>query len=112
LVSDAVFALDFLDSGGGLISSATLSLLPNLFVANGQPFNYKQYSLSATAPANAMTVRARASMIDGLSNPAGGGQAFVVDDFVLIPAPSTGFGLALINVAVLGRRRRRNLARA
>jgi hypothetical protein len=107
LARDAEFAIEFLDGGGGLIGGATLSLFPMLFVDNGQPFDYKQYTLSAVAPASTVLVRARASMLDGLANPAGGGQAFVVDDFTLIPAPSAGLGLLVINAAVVfgGRRR-------
>jgi hypothetical protein len=110
LMTDAEFAIEFRDGGGGLLSSATLSLLPNLFTPNGQPFNYKQYSLSAFAPPGAATVRARASMIGGLSNPAGGGQAFVVDDFTLdhvIPEPTSvvlGF-IAVIGAVGMFRRR-------
>jgi hypothetical protein len=99
LMADAVFAIDFLNSGGGVIGSSSLSLLPTLFVPNGQPFNYKQYTVTGVAPAGTTQVQARASMIDALGNPAGGGQAFVIDDFVLsrVPEPATlgmlGFGL-------------------
>jgi len=108
LVQDAQFAIEFLDIGGGTIGATTLSLLPTLFVDNGLPFDYKQYSLSAFAPANAAFVRARASMIGGLPNPAGGGQALVIDDFALtVPAPSTAMAVILLNGTLLTRRRRR-----
>jgi hypothetical protein len=108
LMADAVLAIDFLDAGNGIIGGASLSLLPTLFVDNGQPFDYKQYMVMAVAPAGTATVRARASMIDAVSNPAGGGQAFVVDDFELtcVPEPAT---IALVGLAVaglLGLRRR------
>ena len=112
LMGDAVFALEFLDGGGIEIpaSGAELSLLPTLFVDNGEPFDYKQYTLSAIAPAGTVFVRARVSMIDAIANPAGGGQAFVVDDFTLevVPEPSS-VALALVGALVLfgiGLRRR------
>ena len=110
LAGGAVFALDFLDGFGVLLDSTTLNLLPTLFVPNGQPFQYKQYSLSAFAPPGTAIVRSRVSLIDGLSNPAGGGQAFVVDDFTLeaaeVPEPATG-ALVGLGLACLARMRRR-----
>lgn len=108
LMADAQFAIEFFDGGGGLIGGTTLSLLPTLFVDNGEAFDYKQYSLNAIAPANAAFVRARASMIEGIPNPIGGGQAFVIDDFTLtVPAPSTALAFLILHAAVLGRGRRR-----
>jgi hypothetical protein len=108
LMGDAVFALEFLDAGNSVLAgSAQLSLLPTLTLPNGEPFNYKQYSVMATAPAGTVNVRARVSMIDGMANPLGGGQAFVVDDFELsvIPEPTTLalFGLGLIAFALRRR---------
>jgi len=110
LMQDAVFAVEFLDAAHVEIpaSGNELSLLPNLFTPNGQPFNYKMYTVSATAPAGTAYVRARASMIGATGNPAGGGQAFVIDDFNLVPEPGSlavaSFGMLL--VAARGRRRR------
>jgi hypothetical protein len=110
LMARAELALEFLDAGNNIIplSGQTLNLLPTLTVDNGQPFDYKQYSVQATAPAGAANVRARVSMIDGQGNPAGGGQAFVVDDFVLtaVPEPSAVvLGLAsVLGLAALKRR--------
>ncbi len=106
----AELALEFLNSGGAEIGSATLDLVAaGLLTDNGQPFDYKQYMVMATAPAGATTVRARVSMLDALANPLGGGQAYVVDDFVLtaVPEPSTiGLGVAsLLGFAALKRRR-------
>jgi hypothetical protein len=105
----AEFALEFLNGGGGLIGGTTLNLLPTLFVDNGLSFDYKQYSLQAVAPAGSATVRVRASMTDAIGNPAGGGQAYVVDDFTLevIPEPAC-IVLGLIGLAGLaGLRRQR-----
>jgi hypothetical protein len=83
LLTDARFAIEFLNAGGSIISSQSISLMSTLFVVNGQPFNYKQYTVMGVAPAGTTQVRVRASMIDAMANPAGGGQAYVVDDFDL-----------------------------
>lgn len=105
LADGAVFAIDFLNGSGGLISSVELDLFgAGLFNDNGLAFDYKQFSLSGTSPAGTATVRARASMIDGIANPAGGGQAFVVDDFVLTPEPTSMLLLALGATSLLRRR--------
>ncbi len=106
LMADAQFAVEFLNGGGGVIGGSTLSLMPTLFVPNGQPFNYKQYTLSAVAPLGTVFVRARASMIDATSNPAGGGQAFVVDDFTLdvVPEPTSLLLFSIAAVMLCGGR--------
>jgi len=109
LMTNAEFAIDFLGGGGGLLSSSSLSLLPTLFVPNGQPFNYKQYTVTGVAPAGTAFVRARASMIGALGNPQGGGQAFVIDDFTLraVPEPTTlgMLGLGLMGLQIVRRRK-------
>jgi hypothetical protein len=100
LMAGAEIALEFLDGGGGVIGGSVINLLPTLFVDNGEPFDYKKYTTSATAPAGTVSVRARASMIGAMGNPAGGGQAFVVDDFSLtIPEPAS---VALCMIGLMG----------
>lgn len=108
MMQDAEFALEFLDAAGGMLGGTTLSLLPTLFVDNGHPFDYKMYTLSMVAPDNTAFVRVRASMIGAQSNPAGGGQAYVVDDFTLeaVPEPATMTALALGAAALIRRRKR------
>jgi hypothetical protein len=107
LAGDAVFALEFLAADGTtVLGGSVLSLLPTLYIDNGEPFDYKMYTLTGTSPAGTAFVRARASMIDGVPNPAGGGQAFVVDDFRLVPEPSMAISMLLIGAAALAGRRR------
>jgi hypothetical protein len=109
LATDAQFAVEFFDGGGMAIGGSVLSLLPGLYVDNGEPFDYKKYTVEAIAPPGTATVRARVSMIEGMGNPLGGGQAFVVDDFTLmcIPEPAS-VALGLIGMmGLLGLVRRR-----
>lgn len=108
MMRDAQFAIEFLDVTGAIIGGNVLSLMPNLLTPNGQAFNYKQYSLQATAPAGAVMVRARASMIDAMNNPNGGGQAYVVDDFDLqaVPEPATMAVLGLGSLFLVRRKRK------
>ncbi len=102
----AEFAIEFFNGGGTEIGGASLNLITaGLLVDNGMAFDYKQYTVMATAPAGTAFVRARASMIDGIANPLGGGQAYVVDDFVLVPEPST-LAMVLLSPLALARRRR------
>jgi hypothetical protein len=109
LMAGAEFALEFLDSSDNVIGGSVLNLLPTLFVDNGEPFDYKQYTLSAISPAGTVEARVRASMIGALSNPAGGGQAFVIDDFSLqqIPEPTSVLLLVGGALGMFGFARRR-----
>jgi hypothetical protein len=106
VMGDAVLAIEFLDAGSSVIGGSTLSMLATLTTFNGAAFNYKHYSISAISPAGTAFVRSRISMIDGMANPSGGGQAFVVDDFQLIPAPSAGTGFLVMCGLIAARRRR------
>jgi hypothetical protein len=108
----AVLAIEFLGPGDSLIGAGELDMrAAGLLTDNGQPFDYKKYTVTATAPAGTVEARARVSMIDGTSNPLGGGQAYVVDDFALtvIPEPTSAVlglaGLALLVARSRGARR-------
>jgi hypothetical protein len=102
-------AIDFLGPGFALLSTASLDLqAAGLGTPNGQSFNYQKFSVSGVAPAGTLFARARVSMIDAYANPAGGGQALVVDDFSLqqVPEPASLLmaGLSLIGALSLRRR--------
>lgn len=108
-VTKSLFRLSFFDASSTLLGGAVLDLVAaGLGAPNGQAFNYRQFSLLATAPAGTAIVRAEVDMLDAYSNPAGGGQAFVVDDFTLqVPEPTTA-ALAGLGLSFLVGIRRRN----
>jgi hypothetical protein len=107
LMTGAEFALEFLNGGGSVIGGQVLNLLTTLFVDNGEAFVYKQYTLQAVAPAVTVSARVRGSMLGAESNPLGGGQAYVMDDFSLavVPEPGTAL-LGLAGLTLVARRRR------
>jgi hypothetical protein len=104
-------AVEFLGAGNAVLGGTVLDMV--LGVGNGgsnPPFGYKQFSVSGVAPAGTLNVRSRISMVDGYSNPAGGGQAYVADDFVLtaVPEPATFSLIGLAVAGLVGIRRRSN----
>lgn len=106
-MQDAQFAIEFFNAAGGQIGGSVLSLMPTLLTPNGEAFSYKFYTVRAIAPTGTVTVRARASMINAHSNPQGGGQAYVVDDFELnaVPEPATSAAMAIALLGLLRRKR-------
>jgi hypothetical protein len=106
------FHLQFLNSANTVIGDTTLNLVVNgqhvLGSPNGSnPFGYFNYTLSATAPAGTVNVRALATMVNAYANPLGGDQAFVVDAFTLtVPEPSA-ISLAALGLGALLAFRRR-----
>lgn len=102
--TDTFFALDFLDGGGGIISTEDIELRANGQINDGV---WRQHMLMAVAPAGTATVRVRASAVDMVN--VSGSQSAFADDFSLIcvPEPAT-VGLTLIGlVGVVGLLRRR-----
>jgi hypothetical protein len=105
--ANAIFALDFLNGGGGLIGSAQLDLeAAGLGDPSAPGLNYEQFMVMAVAPAGTATVRARGSMLDGVfyQDP---GQALVTDEWSLlcVPEPTSAMlgGLALLGFLVRRR---------
>jgi hypothetical protein len=90
-LTDTFFALEFLDGLDAVIDDSTIELK-----ANGQLNDnlWKQHTVLGTAPAGTVSVRVRASMVDGEFNAdlaPGPGQSAFVDDFGLfaVPEPAT-----------------------
>lgn len=97
--TQTLLAMEFRDAGNTLISAVQLDV--EQLVANGA--DWTQVSLSGTAPANAASIDVVASFLDGVletQNP----QSAFVDDFVLVPEPSS---LLLVAPLLLGLARRR-----
>jgi hypothetical protein len=106
LMAKAEFAIEFLNASSNLIGGSILDLkAAGLFADNGQSFDYKQYTVMATAPVGTAIVRVRASMIDATSNPMGGGQAYVIDDFSLTILPATRPRITSISILPGGTKR-------
>jgi hypothetical protein len=102
--ANAIFALDFLNGGGGLISSAQLDLEAAGLGGPNAGLNYEQFMVTATAPVGTVTVRARGSMLDGVFN-VDPGQALVTDAWSLVPEPGTALLGSLALLGLVLRRR-------
>jgi hypothetical protein len=106
------FVLQFLNAASTVLGSSTIDLVPlGLGVPNGNPFGYKQFTVSGTAPAGTVTVRSIAQMLNAYGNPNGGDQAYVVDAFDLekvVPEPATVVLGMLGALGVCGLVRRRS----
>ena len=93
--TQTILAIDFLDGGGGVISSAELDI-DSVQTPDGE---WREFSVNGVAPAGTTTVRARSSMLGGVLEPQNPQSAFV-DDFNLVPEPTSALllvagGLAL-----------------
>lgn len=106
--ANVIFALDFLNGSGGVISSAELDLEAAGLGGPAGSLNWKEFSVSAVAPAGTANVRARGSMIDGVffQDP---GQALVTDQWTLtaVPEPSS---MMLVAISLMGLASRRRAA--
>ena len=104
------FHLKFFN-GSTLLSDIPLDLVTaGLGVGAPTPpatgFNYHPFSITATAPVGTNNARVEADMINAYGNPAGGGQAFVVDAFSLtVPEPASLGVLAIGALGLVSRRR-------
>ncbi|MBL8877559.1 MAG: hypothetical protein JNG88_00440 [Phycisphaerales bacterium] len=97
--TQTLLSLEFFDAGNVLLSASVLDV--EQLVANGA--DWTQVTVSGTAPAGAASVHAVASFLDGVletQNP----QSAFVDDFVLVPEPTS---LLLFAPLLLGLARRR-----
>lgn len=115
----AIFALEFLDASGTVLSgSIEVDLRTNgqVISAPGSSFlTYTEHTLSGVAPAGTVQVRVRASMLDGVLNPGVDPQSFFVDAFELtasggaahaVPEPASWVSLMVVVSAMLLRQRR------
>ncbi|MGD9634675.1 MAG: PEP-CTERM sorting domain-containing protein [Pirellulales bacterium] len=112
-LTDVFFALEFLDAGSNVLPG---SITDYELRAHGQvnnpdtteaTRNWLEHVLTATAPAGTVSVRVRASMVDGEFNIDMPHQAAWVDDFSLrvVPEPATWL-LGLLGLAAIGTVRR------
>lgn len=98
--TQTILALDFLGVGDAVLASVELDI-DTVYVPGN---TWQQFPVGGIAPDGTVAVRARASMIDGLLQPVNPQSAFV-DDFVLLPEPTSAALLALGGLLLLRRRR-------
>lgn len=104
--TQTILALEFLDAGAAVIGSSTLDI--DTVYDTGAPSTWQQFNVNGTAPAGAVTVRVRSSMINGVIEMANPQSAFV-DDLDLsvrgiIPEPASAALLGLAALMIVRRR--------
>jgi hypothetical protein len=111
-LTDTFFALEFLDSSNNVLAGSVVTELRAAGQVNNPDTtemtrNWMQHTLIGTAPVGTVSVRVRASMVDGEFNVDLPHQAAWVDDFSLeaIPEPATWL-TGMIGLALLGAARR------
>jgi hypothetical protein len=114
-LTDTFFALEFLDAGNNVLPGSVERELyergqrnnPNPDDSLPENRNWLQTVLVGTAPAGTVSVRVRASMVDGEFNVDLPHQAAWVDDFSLtaVPEPASAL-LGLLGLALVGVVRR------
>lgn len=97
-----LLALDFLGVGDVILLSVALDV-DTVYVPDN---TWQPVHIGALAPAGTVTVRARASMLDGVFQPVNPQSAFV-DDFLLLPEPTSATLLTLSGLFLLHYRRAR-----
>jgi len=93
--------IEFLDGSNAVIGSASLDV-DSVSIPDGV---WRQYGVSAVAPAGTAFVRVTAAMNDGIWEPNVNPQSCFVDDLSLDLVPEPGTLVCLLGLAALARRR-------
>jgi hypothetical protein len=88
--SATLFVVEFLNNAGSIIQSNAFDLIANGMPQAGSASMAQLTTPQYTAPANAVTVRAGAWMMNVYNNPLGGAQSFFVDAFDLQSVAAPG----------------------